>query len=236
MVGLAHCTVVLKYVQYSLTYEKPLTVSHINFSWKSWLNLSYPHQCYSGWGIIYPPSECCRYNFDPTSCSLRCATRVFIGPLLFIFYVDDINGVNVSEKGSITLYADDICYTHPVTAAFQQDIDKIGSWATSSKLTFNESKTVWMLISKKQHQHFASVDIHLNGKRIDWVNEVRYLGVVITDDLTWSAHIQTVVQKARRKLGYIYRTFYKNCSTEVLLNLYKSLIQYCCLVWDPSSK
>ena len=72
------------------------------------------------------------------------------------------------------------------------------------------------------------------------MNEVRYLGVVITDDLTWSAHIQTVVQKARRKLGYIYRTFYKNCSTEVLLNLYKSLIrtvlEYCCLVWDPSSK
>ena len=42
------------------------------------------------------------------------------------------------------------------------------------------------------------------------------------------------------ELGYIYRTFYKNCSTEVLLNLYKSLIrpmlEYCCLVWDPSSK
>jgi len=72
------------------------------------------------------------------------------------------------------------------------------------------------------------------------VNEVRYLGVLITADLTWSAHIQTVVQKARRKLGYIYWTFYKNCSTEVLLNLYKSLIrpmlEYCCLVSDPSSK
>ena len=39
-----------------------------------------------------------------------------LGLLLFIFYVDDINGVNVSEKGSLTLYADDICYTHPVTA------------------------------------------------------------------------------------------------------------------------
>ena len=76
------------------------------------------------------------------------AQESLLRPLSFIFYVDDINGVNVSEKGSITQYADDICYTHPVTAAFQQDIDKIGSWATSSKLTLNESKTVWMLISK----------------------------------------------------------------------------------------
>jgi len=91
---------------------------------------------------------------------------------------------------------------------------------------------------KKQHQHFAPVDLHLNRKWIDRVNEVRYLEVLITADLTWSTHIQTVVQKARRKLGYI--TFYKNWSTEVLLNLYKSLIcpmlEYCCLVWDPNSK
>ena len=44
----------------------------------------------------------------------------------------------------------------------------------------------------------------------------------------------------KRKLGYMFRTFYKQCSTEVLLNLYKHLIrptlEYCCSVWDPSSK
>ena len=43
------------------------------------------------------------------------------------------------------------------------------------------------------------------------VNEVCSLGVLVTADLTWSAHIQSIVQKARRKLGYMYRTFYKNC-------------------------
>ena len=53
-----------------------------------------------------------------------------LGPLLFIFYVDDINGVNFSENGSITLYADDICYMYPVTdedsfEEIQQDIEKI---------------------------------------------------------------------------------------------------------------
>ena len=168
-----------------------------------------------------------------------------LGPLLFIFYIDDINSVKLSEQASLTLYADDICYTHPVTAkdtfeGIQQDIDKIVSWSAKNKLTFNESKTVWMLLTKKRLHHFTSVDLHLNGKKIVRVNEVRYLGVLITADLTWSAHIESVVQKAKRRLGYVYRTFYKNCSTEVLLNLYKSLIrpmlEYCCLVWDPSSK
>ena len=57
------------------------------------------------------------------------------------------------------------------------------------------------------------------------MNEVHYLGVLITADLMWPAHIQTIV---------------KNCSIEDLLNLYKSLIcpmlEYCCLIWDPSPK
>ena len=38
----------------------------------------------------------------------------------------------------------------------------------------------------------------------------------------------------------MFCTFYKQCTTEVLLNLYKHLIrptlEYCCSVWDPSSK
>ena len=85
---------------------------------------------------------------------------------------------------------------------------------------------------KKQHHHFASVDLHLNGKRIDRVNEVGFLGVIITADLTWSAHIQTFRLLYRRQEG--------NWGILILLNPYKSLIcpmlEYFCLVWDPSSK
>ena len=163
-----------------------------------------------------------------------------LGPILFVYYVDDINTVKLSKGASLTMYADDICYSQSVLDQstfqdIQHDIDKITQWAENSKPTFNESKTVWMLLSKKSHYQFTNAELHLNGKRLDRVNEVHYLGVTISSDLAWSAHVQFVISNAKRKLGYIFHAFCKQCSTEVLLNWYKHLIhptvEYCCSVF-----
>ena len=70
-------------------------------------------------------------------------------------------------------------------------------WAQNNKLTFNESKTVWMLLSKKSHSQFTNAQLSLNGKRLDRVNEVHYLGVTLSSDLAWSAHFQFVVSNAK---------------------------------------
>ena len=111
-----------------------------------------------------------------------------LGPF---FNVDDISEVKMRKS----LYADDICYMHNVTAedCFEETQQDIGSWTACSKLTFIESKTVWMHMSRKHHHHFTSVDLHLNRKRIIRVKEVCYLEVLITTDLTWSAHIHSVI-------------------------------------------
>ena len=101
--------------------------------------------------------------------------------------------------------------------------------------TFNY---LWMLISKR-HQP-VTVELHIGTFQLKRMSEVKYLGVVITQNLSWSKHIQSVVCKTKRKLGVLYRTFYKQCSVDVLRKLYISLIQqgleYCCIVWDPSVK
>ena len=121
-----------------------------------------------------------------------------LGPILFVYYVDDINTVKLPKGASLTMYADDICYSQSVLDQsifqdIQHDIHKITQWAENSKLTFNESKTLWMLLSKKSHSQFTNAQLSLNGKRLDRMNEVHYLGVTQSSDLAWSAHVQFVV-------------------------------------------
>ena len=69
------------------------------------------------------------------------------------------------------------------------------------------------------------------------VSNYKYLGVVISDDLSWSPHIDRITSKARKLLGMLYRQFYQWSSPDALLKLYLALIhphlEYAVQVWNP---
>ena len=64
----------------------------------------------------------------------------------------------------------------------------------------------------------------------------KYLGVLITADLTWSAHLQVISTKTRKLLGMFYRRFYSNSTSTTMLKLYKSFIrpnlENAAVLWD----
>ena len=96
-----------------------------------------------------------------------------------------------------------------------------------------------MLISRSR-QHPPCPPIHLDGTPLEQVHHFKYLGVWISDDLTWSKHVSAVSCKARRLLGYIFRTFSPHCSPPAIITLYKvqvlPILDYGCIVWDPQFK
>ena len=60
-----------------------------------------------------------------------------------------------------------------------------------------------MLISRKRCSLSDSITLWLNGNVLEQVNSFKYLGVNISNNLTWSNHIDIVCSKARRMLGII---------------------------------
>ena len=51
----------------------------------------------------------------------------------------------------------------------------------------------------------GKVSINLNGNALSTVNEHRHLGLILSSDLRWSAHIDKILSKARRLLNTIIR-------------------------------
>ena len=85
-----------------------------------------------------------------------------------------------------------------------------------------------------------TVSLVLNGVTIDQVSSFRYLGVTISENLSWGLHINKVCCKAKRSLGFLYRCFSKGCDRWSLARLYQSMVlpvlEYCSSVWDPQYK
>ena len=77
----------------------------------------------------------------------------------------------------------------------------------------------------------------LGGITLHPANNIRDLGVYISDALSWTLHIATICDKARQMAAWVFSVFFTR-RTEILIILYKSLVrchlEYCSPLWNPS--
>ena len=94
-----------------------------------------------------------------------------------------------------------------------------------------------MILSKKRCPTIRSVSLYLCGSELEEVEIFKYLGVLLSRNLSWSDHISELCTKARKILGLLYRQFYDNVDPATLKQLYLSLVQphleHASQVWDP---
>ena len=76
----------------------------------------------------------------------------------------------------------------------------------------------------------------LEGTVLENVDNIKYLGVTITNDLKWNMHISNICTKANRTLGFLRRTLF-SCPQNVKEAAYKGMVrpilEYRSSVWDP---
>ena len=165
-----------------------------------------------------------------------------LGPLLFLIYIDDLPSIIQNLFSKVNLFADDILLFHLIStledyATLQLAISLIEEWSVTNFLNFNAGKCKYMLISRKQSPLFPPTPLRLFGCPMQRVDCCKYLGLLITNNLTWSAHINSICSHAKKILGLIYRRFYSSANQDTLRQLYISLVrphlEYACPVWDP---
>jgi len=67
----------------------------------------------------------------------------------------------------------------------------------------------------------------------------RYLGITLSHDLSWKAHVEAATKKASNSLAFLRRNLY-NCSSQINAMTYKSLVRptlkYASTVSDPQTQ
>ena len=93
-----------------------------------------------------------------------------------------------------------------------------------------------MLISRNRTR-LEAPPLLINGHTLKQVECFKYLGLLLTSDLSWFPQIETACSMVRKLWGMIYRRFSEHSSPDTLLHLYKSMVrphlEYASKVWDP---
>ena len=118
-----------------------------------------------------------------------------LGPLLFIIYIDDV-ARQISPSSLISLIADDIalyrCIHSPADYAILQAVITNITIVVEEELClkFNMDKCSVLFISRKCSLSVTPQPLfNKAGNPLKQVNSVKYLGVVLTSNLSWSEHM-----------------------------------------------
>ena len=155
-------------------------------------------------------------------------------------YVNDLCLSNFTTNSSLVLYADDTTLYKPLSqpsdlSDFQADINTIHNWFSSNQLTANATKTKSMVISTKKDP-FPDMILHLNNQPIERVSSAKFLGIWITQNLSWNLQVDHICKKARRTIGFIHRAFHSApVSTRRILHLalVRPILEYGSTIWHP---
>ncbi len=79
----------------------------------------------------------------------------------------------------------------------------------------------------------------ISGTPVEGVSSFKYLGVNLSEDLTWTTHIQTQVKKARQRLYHLRQLRKVRVSPTILKTFYsgtiESVLTQCISVWYGNS-
>jgi hypothetical protein len=173
---------------------------------------------------------------DPIDVKLGVPQGSVLGPLLFLLYINDVTKI-INENCELRLFADDaLIYTTgyssiEINENLNEQMAKVDKWLKINRLQLNVNKTKVMLvrgIRKKVSEN--SIKVKLENSVLEVVSEIKYLGVIIDKNLSFSENINYMGKKIGSKLGVLRRvsvelTPYMRCV--VYKTIVAPLFEYC---------
>uniref|UniRef100_A0A1X7SEQ1 Reverse transcriptase domain-containing protein n=1 Tax=Amphimedon queenslandica TaxID=400682 RepID=A0A1X7SEQ1_AMPQE len=157
-----------------------------------------------------------------------------LGPLLFLIFINDLPSYVHTAK--LLLFADDTkCYSSSnLSAQLQEDINRLFQWSLTN-ISFNSSKS--SSIRFNTTSACSPPDFFLNDQLILHSTRQKDLGVIFSNDLSWSSHYENIISKAFKTLGLIRRIVGSQTTVTIRKNLYivlvRSQLTYCSQIWRP---
>ena len=131
------------------------------------------------------------------------------------------------------MYADDLCLVGNSAKDLQLALHKLETYCDLNNLTVNTEKTKLLVFHKGRLPKFK---VCYKSKELERVNEFNYLGFTLSSQMSFSAHIQSVVTKSDARIGALFsRLKLQKMSLSTIIRVFMCYIQplfeYGLIVW-----
>ena len=160
-----------------------------------------------------------------------------------ILLINDLH--EAAEFSSVHHFADD---TNPIlTDKSMKKIDKhinrslklVAEWIRANRLSLDTNKTELVIFKPKNKIITKHLNYRIRGQKIKPSSLVKYLGIILKDDLDWNPHLTKLIKKLSRSIGLLSKVRYyvpKHFLRTIYHSIFNSHLIYASEIWRESQK
>lgn len=120
-------------------------------------------------------------------------------------------------------------------SAYREEVKHLAAWCTDNNLALNAKKTKELIVDYRKSKSCSHAPVLIDGTEVERVLCFKFLGVYISEDLSWTLTTSTLVIKVPQRLYFLRRLKKAHLSPKILVNFYRytieSILTNCATVW-----
>lgn len=148
-----------------------------------------------------------------------------ISPVLFACLISSLQPVSTNSQ--LFKYADDVTlihwYKNKEDSVLQLEVNNINDWSARHQLTINPTKT--KLIHFCGSKMRIPPNISLNDINIEIVDNCNLLGVIISSNLKWNAHVNYTLKKSSKRIFFLVLLRRAGIAKNSIITFYNAMIR-----------
>ena len=107
---------------------------------------------------------------------------------------------------------------------YRLEIDNITTWCDDNNLFLNVSKTKEMIVDFRRNKCDIQ-PIFIDNTEVEQVDVFKFLGIYLTNDLSWHFNCTELLKKARQRLYFLRILASFKVNSKILINSYRCVIE-----------
>ncbi len=117
---------------------------------------------------------------------------------------------------------------------YRSEVSRLAGWCSDNNLSLNVEKTKEIVVDFRR-VHSLHAPLTINGATVERVSSTKFLGVHITEDLSWTNNTAALAKKAQQRLYFLRKLRRARAPAPIMCTFYRgtieSILTSCITVW-----